>query len=71
VKGNSPIDLVQQNGGGARLEIFSAVVVFTGFGLQNLITTPPEHRKLLCVESANCVLSQSASAKRTESLGLT
>ena len=41
------------------------------WGLQNLITTPPEHRKLLCVESANCVLSQSASAKRTENLELT
>ena len=40
-------------------------------GVRNLITTPPEHRKLLCVESANCVLSQSASAKRTENLGLT
>ena len=30
MKGNSPIDLVQQSGGGARLEIFSAAVVFTG-----------------------------------------
>lgn len=29
MKGNSFIDLVQHNGGGARLEIVSAVVVFT------------------------------------------
>jgi hypothetical protein len=30
VKRNSPIDLVQQNGRDARLEIYSAAVVFTG-----------------------------------------
>ena len=38
---------------------------------QNFNTRPPEHRKLLCVESTNCVLSQSACAKRTANLGLT
>jgi hypothetical protein len=30
VKRNSPIDLVQQNGGDTLLEIFNAAVVFTG-----------------------------------------
>jgi hypothetical protein len=42
--------------------------LWRSMALQNLSTTPPEHRKLLCVESANCVLSQSACAKRTENL---